>query len=267
MKKNNKILFYVFVVLILLIFCMKKIDLNYSFEKEIGFYNRPFKEYVVFYPQHQDDEVLWGGSAIRRAINTLDSKCVFVVLVSDGSGVNVFKKQIYKNTSRKEKEELRNKEFYASLYDLGVKEENIIILADMDNKIGNHFDLMKEVALNFDKKYKNVTHIAHTYKYDDHPMHRKNGKIIYNLYNEGKIKDAMFYLKPKYIKKVPSDKRVIYKARNYEDYEAIVNACNEYRVINKIENRHGIGYISAHSYFDKLLNDPELTSVLHLPLK
>ena len=31
-------------------------------------------------------------------------------------------------------------------------------------------------------------------------MHRKNGKIIYNLYKEGKIKDVMFYLKPKYVK-------------------------------------------------------------------
>ena len=49
---------------------------------------------------------------------------------------------------------------------------------------------MREVALNFEEKYKSVTHVAHTYKYDDHIMHRKNGKVIYDLYNEGKIKDA-----------------------------------------------------------------------------
>lgn len=265
MIKNKKLLFYIFIGLILLIFWTQKTDSDYIIEEEIGIYNRPFKKNVVFYPQHQDDEVLWGGSALRRAINTLGSDHVFVVLVSDGSGVNVFKDKIYENTSRKEKEELRNKEFYAALYDLGIKEENIFILADMDNKKGVHFDLMREIALKFEEKYKSVTHVAHTYKYDDHIMHRKNGKIIYNLYKEGKIKDAMFYLKPKYVKKIPVDKTVIYKATDYEDYESIINACNEYRVINKEKDRKGIGYISAHSYFDQLLSDPELTSVLHLP--
>lgn len=265
MIKNKKLLFCIFIGLILLIFWIQKTDSDYIIERDIGIHNRVFKEYVVFYPQHQDDEVLWGGSALKRAVNTLGPEHVFVVLGSDGSGVNVFKDKFYKNKSRKEKAELRNKEFYAALYDLGIKEENILILADMDNKSGDHFDLMKEVALGFEKKYKSVTHVAHTYKYDDHPMHRKNGSIIIDLYNLGKIKDAMFYLKPQYIKKVPSDKRVIYKATNNEDYEAIVNACNEYRVINKDEDRHGIGYISAHSHFDQLLSDPELTSVFHLP--
>lgn len=265
MRKKNKILLCIFIGLIISIFWMQKTDSDYILEKEIGIYNIPFKDYVVFYPQHQDDEVLWGGSALKKAVNTLGANNVFVVLVSDGSGVNVFKDKIYKNTSRKEKEEFRNKEFYAALYDLGIKKENILILADMDDKIGSHFELMRDVALNFEEKYKNVTHIAHTYKYDDHPMHRKNGKVIYDLYKEGKIKDAMFYLKPKNIKKIPANKRIIYKVSNHEDYESIVNACNEYMVINKGEGRMGIGYISAHSHFDKLLNDPQLTSILHLP--
>lgn len=265
MSKFRKVLLCVFIGLIILIFFIEKTDCDYIVEREIGIYNRAFKEYVVFYPQHQDDEVLWGGSALRKAVNTVGINHVFVVLVSDGSGVNVFKDEIYKNTSRKEKEELRNKEFYAALYDLGIKKENILILADMESKSGDHFDLMREVALNFEEKYKNVTHVAHTYKYDDHLMHRKNGKIIYDLYNEGKIKDVMFYLKPRYVKKIPVKKRVIYKATNYEDYNAIINACNEYRVINKDKERRGIGYISAHSHFDQLFADPELTSVLHLP--
>lgn len=265
MSKKNKILLCIFIGLIISIFWMQKTDSDYILEKEIGIYNRPFKDYVVFYPQHQDDEVLWGGSALKKAVNTLGADHVFVVLVSDGSGVNVFKDKIYKNTTRKEKEQFRNKEFYAALYDLGIKKENVLILADMDNKIGSHFELMRDIALNFEEEYKSVTHISHTYKYDNHPMHRKNGKVIYDLYNDGKIKDAMFYLKPKYIKKIPANKRIIYKATNHEDYESIVNACNEYRVINKGEGRMGIGYISAHSHFDQLLSDPQLTSVLHLP--
>ena len=265
MNKKNKILLCVFIGIILLIFFVKINNSDYYLEKELGIHDRPFNEYVVFYPQHQDDEVLWGGSALRRAINTKGANHVFVVLVSDGSGVNVFKNKQYKNTSRKEKEQLRNMEFYAALDDLGVKKDNIIILADIDNKVGSHFDLMREMALYFEEKYKSVTHIAHTYKYDEHPMHRKNGKVIYELYKEGKIGDVLFYLKPNYINKVPPVKRVIYHIKNVDDYESIVKACNEYKIINKENNRKGIGYISAHSYFDNLLNDPELTSILHLP--
>ena len=106
MSKKNKILLCVFIGIILLIFFVKINNSDYNLEKELGIHDRPFNEYVVFYPQHQDDEVLWGGSALRRAINTKGANHVFVVLVSDGSGVNVFKNKQYKNTSRKEKEQL-----------------------------------------------------------------------------------------------------------------------------------------------------------------
>ena len=264
MSKKNKILLFIIIGLIILIISFYKINSNFNIE-DIKSESRTFKEYVVFYPQHQDDEVLWGGSAVRKAVNTLGSNHVFVVLVSDGTGVNVFKGKTYKNKTRKEKEEIRNKEFYAALYDLGVKRENIIILADIDNKSGTHFELMKEIALNFENKYKNVTHVAHSYKYDDHRMHRSNGKVIYTLYKEKRIKDAMFYLKPKYVKKLPKEKLIFFKAENTDDCQAIINACNEYRIINEEKDRRGVGYISAHNYFDKLLNDPQLTSVLHLP--
>ena len=40
------------------------------------------------------------------------------------------------------------------------------------------------------------------------------------------------------------------------------NNDKEYKVVNSKRKMYGIGYISAHSYFEHLLNDPELTSVL-----
>lgn len=265
MKQKNRI-----IIILLLLIGIVTITLyinksNYEIEKHLGIYERPFKDYVVFYPQHQDDEVLWGGSAIRKAINECGSDHVFVVLVSDGSGVNFFNNRIYKNLTRKQKEELRNKEFRASLKDLGIKPENIIILADIDHKVGNHFDLMQNVALGFEHKYKSVTHVAQSYKYDDHPMHRKNGKVIYDLYKTRQIKDAIFFLKPKYVSKVSVENRIIYNAINYKDKYAIRRACMEYKVVDPTRDRKGIGYISAHSYFDHLLKDEELTSILHLP--
>ena len=265
MKKGYKIIICILIMIGLVIVLSNTNDYNYEIENHVGIYDRTFNNYVVFYPQHQDDEVLWGGSAIRQAIKECGADNVFVVLVSDGTGVNVFNDRKYKNMTRKEKEDLRNNEFKESLNNLGIKEENIIILADIDNKVGNHFELMEKIALEFEHKYKSVTHIAQSYKYDDHPMHRKNGKVIYNLYKNGEINDCMFFLKPKYISKVPIDKRAIYIAKNREDYNSIRSACMAYKTVNSKIEKMGIGYTSAHNYFDSLLNDECLTSILHLP--
>ena len=58
--------------------------------------NIPFKNYVVFYPQHQDDEVLWAGRSIKYAVKKRGSNHVFVVLVSSGTGQRVFKQEQFK---------------------------------------------------------------------------------------------------------------------------------------------------------------------------
>lgn len=236
-------------------------------DKNLWNYNRDFNDYVIFYPQHQDDEVLWAGSCIVRAIEECGSDNVYVVLVSDGTGVNVFKNSKYKNLTKKEKEELRNNEFKGALEYLGVKSNNIIILSDLDHESGNHFDLMKELALYYENKFINVTHVAHSYKYDDHPMHRKNGKVIKKLYDDNKINDVMYFIKPKYKNKIDNDLKVLYTAQTLQEYDKIMNACYKYKIKDNNKNIDGIGYESAHSYFDRLMNDPNLPSILHLPLK
>lgn len=265
---NSKYKIVVFVVTILFLTIL---SINYAGESDYtkklsGIYNKSFEKYVVFYPQHQDDEVLWGGSAILEAIRQNGKDNVYVVLVSDGSGVNVFKNKKYKNLSRKEKEKLRNYEFKAALKDLGVKEENTIILSEVDNKVGTHFDTMEKVALEFENKFKNVTHVAHSYKYDDHSMHIKNGNVIHTLYKKGKIKHTLYFLKPSYLYNVDDSNKIIYLSKDNKSRNVLKNACLEYKIIDESKNRYGIGYISAHSHFDYLLNDKNLTSVLHLPI-
>ena len=264
MTRKSKILFCISIIIgISLIFYTNNLD-NKSTEYE-GIYERPFKQYAVFYPQHQDDEVLWGGSAIRKAIKECGVENVFVVLISDGTGVNVFNNIKYEDLSKEEKIELRNKEFRASLKQLGIKEENSIILSYIDKGIKDRFELMKTVALEFENEFKDVTHIAHSYKYDDHPLHRKNGSVIYKLYKEGKIKDTIYFLKPKYADKIPIEQKVIYVCKTADDYTSVKNACMEYKKVDSIIGRDGIGYISAHNYFKHLLQDKNLTSILHLP--
>lgn len=39
-----------------------------------------YKDYVIFYPQHQDDEVLWAGSAIRYAIRARGADPQFICI-------------------------------------------------------------------------------------------------------------------------------------------------------------------------------------------
>ncbi|HBG0612367.1 TPA: PIG-L family deacetylase [Clostridioides difficile] len=221
------------ILILLMIFLIAK-NFNGKLEIPIPESNsRKFKSAAVFYPQHQDDEVLWGGSAIVDAIKQCGVDNVYVVLVSDGSGVNVFKANTkFRNLTRKQKE-------------------------------GTHYELMKKTILDFEHKFKgNVTHIAHHYKYDDHIMHRKNGEVLKKLKREHKIKDDLYFIKPKYVKYIPRNERAIYKAMEFDDYNKVKSACYEYKVVNSKRKMYGIGYISAHSYFEHLLNDPELTSVL-----
>ena len=170
----------------------------------------------------------------------------------------------FKGISRKEKEELRNNEFKAALSELGVKDKNIIILADKDNKPGTHYELMEKTALKFEKELGSVTHVAHHYKYDDHIMHRKNGEVLKKLSQEHKIKDARYFMKPKYIENIPEEKREYYKSETENERDRVKKAMDQYKVIDENKGKLGIGYTSAHSYFDHLYSDPNYTSVLSI---
>lgn len=261
MKKN--ILLFIFLLSFFIIFIIP--FLNSPDITDIdGVYNRKFKDYAVFYPQHQDDEVLWAGSAIIRALDQCGKDKVYVVLVSDGSGVNVFKDSKYKNLSRKEKQNLRDAEFKASLKDLGVKESNITLLADLDDKEGVNYELMEKIMLQFEYRFKNVTHITHHYKYDDHPMHKKNGAVLKKLKDEGLVKDDLYFIKPQYAKYIAVENRAIYTVNTQEEFNKIKLACKEYKLIDTKNKKFGIGYTSAHNAFDNLLNDPKAKSILSI---
>lgn len=257
--KNIKAKLIISIILILIVgFGFKFV---YSQNEEIG--DKRFKNNVVFYPQHQDDEVLWGGTAIVDAINECGADNVYVVLVSDGSGVNVFNQNpMFKDISREKKKELRNNEFKSCLSKLGVKQNNIIILANEANAPGTHYDLMEKTIISFEKNLKSVTHIAHHYKYDDHVMHRKNGQVLKRLKDEHEVEDARYFIKPTYAKYINENKQDIYFAQSEEEKAKVKSALDEYKVIDEKHQKYGIGYTSAHSYFEHLYNDSKYTSIL-----
>ena len=102
----------------------------------------------------------------------------------------------------------------------------------------------------------------HHYEYDDHPMHIKNGQVLKNLKDEGKVKDVLYFMKPQYVKFIPEKNRVIYQVNDMSEYNKVKKACYEYKIVDIENGRHGVGYISAHSYFDNLLKSPNLESIL-----
>lgn len=255
LKNNNNLI-------LLIVLCFFLVIAIFNIYKSNS--NKQFNDYVIFYPQHQDDEVLWAGSSIVEAIKERGQNHVFVVLVSNGSGIAVFDKdEQYKNLSKDQKSNYRNIEFFASLSKLGVKKENIIILPKLNSNGDTDFNAMENIALEFENRFKSVTHIAHTYKFDNHLQHIKNGSIIQGLYNTGKIKDAKYFVKPKFAYKIPPSEKIIYQANSSYEYKMVKEACYQYKIIDINSQREGIGYKSDHKSFDRLLKNKAVPSILH----
>lgn len=250
------------IIIILSIILLVQLYLDKKINLASGIYTRKFEQNVVFYPQHQDDEVLWGASAILRAIETCGKDHVYIVLVADGLGVNVFNDKAYENMTNKQKKEIRDTEFKEALNQLGIKKKNIIILSDIKKKDETNFELMEKTILKFESTLKHVTHVSHHYKYDDHPMHRKNGQILKSLKDKGQIKSSFYYIKPKYVTFISPSNRIIYEVNNVCEYNKVKKACYEYKKVDIKNGRYGVGYISSHSYFDNLLKSPNFKSIL-----
>ena len=140
-----------------------------GFENEDTYGDTKFKDNVVFYAQHQDDETLWASAAIVEAINEVGADNVYIVQVSYGTGIKIFKNEkTFENMSQEEKYEYREREFLEAVENLGIKRKNVILLPRINKSNSTSFDLMEQVALKFENELNSVTHVAHTYKLDWH---------------------------------------------------------------------------------------------------
>lgn len=219
---------------------------------------------VVFYSQHQDDETLFAGSAIVDAISSVGKENVYMVLVSDGDESGVFNNPRYVNLTREEKATLRNNEFIAACSRLGIDSNNIRFLNERDESL--KFSSLSNIILDFENRYSNVTHVAHSYIYDINVQHMQSGKIIYDLFKQGLIKDARFFARTDQGYKIPLDYLIEAVADNSEEREKVIQAINEYKLDNADMVREGIGYKSVKSLFDNLINNPKVNSYLHEPI-
>ena len=218
---------------------------------------------VVFYSQHQDDETIFVSSEIVDAIESVGKDNVYVVLVTDGTDSGVLKQNRYKNLTNEQKSTLRDNEFKAACNRLGVKQENIILL-DEPEAIWNPKNLEKKV-LEFENMYDNVTHVTHTYKYDIQTQHLQNGRVLYDLYKKGQIKDCRFFARPDKAIDIPKDKLILSMADSEIEREKVTRAAIEYTVDRKDMKREGIGYKSVKNLLDPVIKSLNKLSYLHEP--
>lgn len=220
-----------------------------------------YGDVVVFYSQHQDDETLFAGSAIVDAIQSVGKENVYVVLVTDGTGSEVFNWDRYKNISNETKISLRTTEFKEAVLKLGVKNDNIVLLNQPESNIDKN--VIVSTIDYFENNFNNVTHVAHSYKYDTHPQHLDTGRIVNNLYENGLIKDCRFFAPSTEINSIPKTELIESVADNTYEKNLVLNACKEYELDNKDMIREGIGYKSVPGLFRNLASDPKVSSYLH----
>ncbi|MDO5009407.1 MAG: PIG-L family deacetylase [Intestinibacter bartlettii] len=257
MNKNKDKNITILIISLVVVLLIGIIDNSNSYDEPT------FGDTVVFYPQHEDDETLWAASAILQAIEQRGADNVYIVLVSYGTGIKVLKDEKYSNLSNMQKYEYREREFLDAVKQLGIKNENIILLPRINNSDVTSFQLMEKTALDFERRFDNVTHVAHTYKYDWHLQHLKNGAVIQCLYNSGKIKHALYFIKPQYEEYIPNSEKVIYESNTIQEKNKIKNACMAYKLIDENIKRDGIGYKSDHKSFEDLMIKNR--SILHTP--
>lgn len=220
-----------------------------------------YGDVVVFYSQHQDDETLFAGSAIIDALESVGKDNVYLVLITDGTGSEVFNWSRYKNISTELKIALRTTEFKEAVSKLGIKNENIILLNQPENNIDKN--VIVSTIDYFENNYPNVTHVTHSYKYDTHPQHLDTGRIVNNLYENGLIKDCRFFVPSTEINSIPKTYLIESVADNTLEKNLVLSACKEYEIDNKDMIREGIGYKSVPGLFKNLISDPKVSSYLH----
>jgi hypothetical protein len=234
---------------------------------------------VIFYSPHQDDETIGMGASIAEHVRI--GRPVYVVLFTNGAGssaINILNGKEkcgshntfhHFNLTLEDFIYARNNEFIAACKKLGV---NRVYIANngkgFDETIGlkNMVDKFKNLILNFQNQYSNISHklIAgnsdyscsgencNTYIKSD--AHRAGDIAINNLYNLGLVKDVRLY--KIYIfsscynerKRTANWKKPVYTS----DMLRKQKACDEYKLYKPEIGRFAIAY--NHSVWEYFSN-------------
>lgn len=233
---------------------------------------------AVFYIPHPDDEILSFGVALLNHVWTGSE--VKVVLLTHGRATNVYKVLVgeaydytmkkwhdptaegYAPFTRDDIGDARIKEFVHAMNIIGISPEDIEVrdFGDADVTV----EEVKGVMMEYENKYPGARHKTFSY-YDNHQDHANAGKALNELYNEGKVKDARFYVKNSQYAdgSFPIMDQLRTEHYDPEWYPFLEAAVQTYSLWKPEIGRFAVGNHSVPRSFDLLLENP--ISKYHLP--
>lgn len=222
----------------------------------------------VYLVAHQDDELLFLGSQIRRQI--LQGVTVHVVLCTDGSGApertTVIAEAIGRVPSREELTSHRDVEFLESCRRLGVPLANRHIHSSRGTRITDGkgtTTLFTTVIREWVRRYPQAQFFTHSWV-DAHHDHRSLGKALDEMHLRGELSIApRFGFNPKYFT-ATSTRPAVTPPPLTEVLEPVGDSEQEaYRTFDLDRDRWAIGWNSVPDRFVPHRNDP--TSFMHGP--
>lgn len=241
------------------------------------------KSKVVFYVPHQDDETIYFGQTILKAIKEKGVNNVYVIMVSNGANSSVSKQQKIKNELKSNGisfSQARDNEYLAACLALGLKEENILFNEDINiNRLEDGTIKAEDVKATmkyFENKFNgDVTHITYSFEYDTHNDHMEMGKALNELYYDLSLKEdsfsSVYYIIRSNYNETTNNTKIL-KVEEKNNIYKLTNALNMYvnknNSTDKSKIRIGIGNLSVSAEITRTkteIKEKTLVTKLHLP--
>lgn len=222
---------------------------------------------AIYYVPHADDETLSMAVDILQHVEA--GREIIIVLYTDGTGSFVHDAlngqqdsrywggyhdpaiEGYQLLSDEDFSNAWTREFESALGQLGVKPENIHLR--FVNQDGYSYDKVKDLVREYEARYPTAGHKAMSY-YDSSYTHADSGRALNELYNDGVITDARFFiaradwadLQPGWIISANDEQKV-----------KIRRAARCYEAWNPSAGSFAIGYHSVSDQFDAMVAIPQ----------
>lgn len=213
-----------------------------------------FKEIVtknnvhIFIVPHPDDEVLSMGAGIIDLVEK--GKNVHVVLLTKGEGSGaihgVNKRMVEDGLEKIELEAFVNSrilEFKDAMSSMGISSSNYYVYGLPDG--GTSVESITQIIKEYQNKL-NPDQFHAISETDKHRDHKNTAIALKNLYNNGTIKNPMFYLSNQDYNAVKYEKTI---SLSSSGKAKLKNACHSYNMWNPSEGRYAVGWISVESLF------------------
>lgn len=216
---------------------------------------------VVFFTPHQDDETLSMGPAVRHHLEA--GHDVHVVLMTTGQN-----SAVYPGTGLDVASFVaaRDDEMYRATRQSGVRTANVVVspLRTQDGQLS--VSIAQSIIGAFYAQYpdawcKSYSNRVATGRHIDHIA---CGQAALNLFNSGQVSNLRLYVEPWLVSAFTTANPTVSLApERAAGTTAVQRAFDEYKLVDHVADKYGIGYQSVGTEFDAGRTDP--VSYCHLP--